>query len=299
MTAQPATVEAKVPALPVALFKALRPKQWAKNGLLWAALLFSQNYTNTAAVTKVAIGTALFCLLSSAGYLFNDLRDIESDRKHPEKRFRPLAAGHVPTGLAWATSGVFLVSGLAGSFLLLPTRFGIAAVCYLLITLSYSKWFKHVVLLDVMLLASGFLVRAVAGAEAISVDSSPWFLVCTGFGALFIGLNKRLAEINLLQGDAAEHRKILEEYTPAMLEQFISVSTACTLISYALYTFSGDHPTSMMVTVPFVMYGVLRYMYLVENGAGGAPEKILFKDRPMQVCLVLYTATTVGVLQLG
>jgi 4-hydroxybenzoate polyprenyltransferase len=189
--------------------------------------------------------------------------------------------------------------GVAGSFLLLPQRFGIAAVCYLVITLSYSSWFKHVVLLDVMLLASGFLVRAVAGAEAIGVVSSPWFLVCTGFGALFIGLNKRLAEINRMQGDAGATRKILEEYTPRMLEQFISVSTACTLISYALYTFSGEHPRSMMGTIPFVMYGVLRYMYLVENGAGGAPEKILFRDRPMQVCLLAYCVATVAVLQIG
>ncbi len=290
---------AKKPALPLALLKALRPKQWAKNGLLWAALLFSQKYTDVDAVMKVALGTALFSMLSSAGYLFNDLRDIESDRKHPEKRFRPLAAGHVPPGLAWATSAVFLLVGVAGSFLLLPQRFGIAAVCYLVITLSYSSWFKHVVLLDVMLLASGFLVRAVAGAEAIGVVSSPWFLVCTGFGALFIGLNKRLAEINRMQGDAGATRKILEEYTPRMLEQFISVSTACTLISYALYTFSGEHPRSMMGTIPFVMYGVLRYMYLVENGAGGAPEKILFRDRPMQVCLLAYCVATVAVLQLG
>jgi 4-hydroxybenzoate polyprenyltransferase len=290
---------AKKPALPLALLKALRPKQWAKNGLLWAALLFSQKYTDVDAVMKVALGTALFSMLSSAGYLFNDLRDIESDRKHPEKRFRPLAAGHVPPQLAWATSAVFLVVGVAGSFLLLPQRFGIAAVCYLVITLSYSSWFKHVVLLDVMLLASGFLVRAVAGAEAIGVVSSPWFLVCTGFGALFIGLNKRLAEINRMQGDAGATRKILEEYTPRMLEQFISVSTACTLISYALYTFSGEHPRSMMGTIPFVMYGVLRYMYLVENGAGGAPEKILFRDRPMQVCLLAYCVATVAVLQLG
>lgn len=290
---------AKKPALPLALLKALRPKQWAKNGLLWAALLFSQKYTDVDAVMKVALGTALFSMLSSAGYLFNDLRDIESDRKHPEKRFRPLAAGHVPPQLAWATSAVFLVVGVAGSFLLLPQRFGIAAVCYLVITLSYSSWFKHVVLLDVMLLASGFLVRAVAGAEAIGVVSSPWFLVCTGFGALFIGLNKRLAEINRMQGDAGATRKILEEYTPRMLEQFISVSTACTLISYALYTFSGEHPRSMMGTIPFVIYGVLRYMYLVENGAGGAPEKILFRDRPMQVCLLAYCVATVAVLQLG
>jgi 4-hydroxybenzoate polyprenyltransferase len=285
----------------VALFKALRPKQWAKNGLLWAALLFSQRYLDLDAVVDVVIGTALFCMLSSAGYLFNDLRDIESDRKHPEKRFRPLAAGHVPPGFAWGLSAVLLVAGLAGSFLFLPTRFGIAAVTYLVITLSYTTWFKHVVLLDVMLLASGFLVRAVAGAEAIAVESSPWFLVCTGFGALFIGLNKRLAEIRLLEGNAGEHRKILEEYTPEMLEQFISVSTACTLISYALYTFAAENnPRSMMLTIPFVMYGVLRYMYLVEQKrAGGAPEKILFRDRPMQVCLILYAVTTVAVLQVG
>ena len=290
----------KAPALPLALLKALRPKQWAKNGLLWAALVFSQKYTDPGAVLDVVLGTALFCMLSSAGYLFNDLRDIEADRRHPEKRFRPLAAGHVPVRLGWAASFVLLATGITGSFLLLPTRFGVSALTYLAITLSYSSWFKHVVLLDVMLLASGFLVRAVAGAEAIGVESSPWFLVCTAFAALFVGLNKRLAEIRLLEGDAPETRKILEEYTPEMLEQFISVSTACTLISYALYTFSGDHPRSMMLTIPFVMYGVLRYMYLVEQKrAGGAPEKILFRDRPIQICLVLYGLTTLAVLQVG
>ena len=287
------------PSLPVALLKALRPKQWAKNGLLWAALLFSRSYTDLDAVLDVALGTALFCMLSSAGYLFNDLRDIEADRRHPEKRFRPLAAGHVPEGLAWATSAALLVGGLAGSFLLLPQRFGFAAVCYLAITLSYSSWFKHVVLLDVMLLASGFLVRAVAGAEAIPVESSPWFLVCTGFGALFIGLNKRLAEIKLMKEDAGGTRKILQEYSEPMLRQYISVTTACTLISYALYTFSGDHPREMMATTPFVIYGVLRYTYLVDKGLGGAPEKILFRDRPMQACLLLYGVAVVSVLQLA
>lgn len=282
----------------LALVRALRPKQWTKNGLLFAALVFSQRYTDLSAVRDVVIGFALFCAISSSGYLVNDLRDIEADRLHPKKKFRPIAAGEVPAGLAWALAAVLMIGGVAGSFYL-RTGFGIAAASYLCVTLTYSTFFKHTVLLDVMLIAAGFVLRAVAGAEAIPVPSSPWFLTCTAFGALFIAFSKRLAEIRALGDAAGAHRKILEEYSIPMLEQYISIMTGCAIISYALYAVDSGHGPGMMLTVPFVMYGVMRVMYLVEKGEGGAPEMMLLKDWPLQLCILLFGATAVTVMRFG
>jgi len=285
---------------PVLLIKALRPKQWAKNGLLLVAMVFAEQYTNPQAWTKVALGVAMFCMLSSAGYLVNDIRDIEADRKHPKKQHRPLASGAISPGLAWAMVVVLVAAGLAGSWFLLNPGFFIVAAGYLASTLSYTVWFKHAPVLDVMLIANGFLLRAVAGAEAIDAPSSPWFLVCIGFGALFIGLGKRLAEIKLLSGEAAgEHRKVLAEYSIDMLQQFITITVACSMISYALYTFDGGHDASMMLTLPFFIYGVFRYLYLVEKGEGGDPTSIFVGDKPLLLCMGLFVAVTIAVLQFG
>lgn len=299
-------------SLATVMIKALRPKQWTKNALLLPALVFSERYGDLNAVTAVAVGIALFCMLSSAGYLINDLRDVENDRKHPKKKLRPIASGDLPEGVAWLLAIVLIVVGLGGSLYLSSLHapedlgaplwdrwgFGITAAGYLCITLSYSFYFKHVVLLDVMFISTGFLLRAVAGAAAIPVESSPWFLICTAFGALFLGMSKRLAELRLLDKAAGQHRKILDEYTPALLEQLISIVTACTLISYALYTFTGPHDQQIMLTLPFVMYGMFRYLYLVARGqAGGEPETTLLRDRPLQACIVLFVL--VAVLTLG
>lgn len=280
------------------IIKALRPKQWTKNGLLFAALVFSQKYTDVEAVKSVVIGFAFFCAISSSGYLVNDLRDVEQDRLHPKKKHRPIAAGTVSVPLAIAMAAMLMLGGVGGAFWL-RTGFGITAATYLVVTLTYSNFFKHTVLLDVMLLSSGFVLRAVAGAEAIPVPSSPWFLTCTAFGALFLGFSKRLAEIRELGDDAGSHRKILEEYSIPMLEQFISIMTGCAIISYALYAVDSGHGPGMMLTVPFVMYGVLRVMYLVEKGEGGAPEQMLLKDWPLQVCIVLFGVTAIAVMRLG
>ena len=295
-----------------AMIKALRPKQWTKNALLVPALVFSERYSDMSAVLSVAAGIALFCMLSSAGYLVNDLRDVENDRKHPKKKLRPIASGDLPAGIATGLAVVLILVGIFGSFFLSHLHapvdtaatpwerwgFGITAFGYLSVTLSYSFYFKHVVLLDVMFISTGFLLRAVAGAAAIPVESSPWFLICTAFGALFLGMSKRLAELRLLDEAAGEHRKILDEYTPALLEQLISIVTACTLISYALYTFTGSHDRQLMLTLPFVMYGMFRYLYLVARGqAGGEPETTLLRDRPLQACILLFVV--VAVLTLG
>ena len=307
-----------------AMIRAMRPKQWTKNALLLPALVFSERYTDPGAVLFVALGIVLFCMLSSAGYLVNDLRDIENDRKHPKKKLRPIASGELPAGLARVLAAVLIIIGIGGSFCLdlshlhslraaleagptpadLATPwwkvwgFGITATSYLFVTLSYSFYFKHVVLLDVMFISTGFLLRAVAGAAVIPVESSAWFLVCTAFGALFLGMSKRLAELRLLNEAAVEHRKILDEYTPELLEQLIGIVTACTLISYALYTFTGPHSQKIMLTVPFVIYGMFRYLFLVSRGeAGGEPESTLLHDRPLQACIVLFML--VAVLTLG
>jgi len=282
----------------LSVVRALRPKQWTKNGLLFAALVFSQRYLDMEAVRNVVIGFALFCAISSSGYLVNDLRDIEADRMHPKKKLRPIAAGEVSAGVAWALAGVLMVGGVAGAFAL-NTGFGVAAASYLFVTLTYSTFFKHTVLLDVMLIATGFVLRAVAGAEAIPVPSSPWFLTCTAFGALFIGFSKRLAEIRSLGDTAGAHRKILDEYSIPMLEQYISIMTGCAIISYALYAVDSGHGPGMLLTVPFVIYGVMRVMYLVEKGEGGAPEMMLLKDWPLQVCILLFGATAIVAMKFG
>jgi len=297
-----------------AMLRAMRPKQWTKNALLIPALVFSREFSEFDSVMSVVIGIALFCMLSSAGYLVNDLRDVENDRKHPKKKLRPIASGDLPQGAARFLALLLMAVGLGGSFYLSYLHatgtngnvwqdwgFGITAASYLFVTLSYSFYFKHVVLLDVMFISTGFLLRAVAGAAVIPVPSSSWFLICTAFGALFLGMSKRLAELRLLNEAAVEHRKILDEYTPELLEQLIGIVTACTLISYALYTFdssSGQEGQKLMLTLPFVIYGMFRYLYLVARGeAGGEPETTLLKDRPLQACIVLFVL--VAVLTLG
>lgn len=285
----------------LAMVKALRPKQWSKNGLLFVAMIFAEEYEDPEALKAVGLGFALFCMLSSAGYLVNDLRDIEKDRIHPEKKHRPIASGQLPPALAWVLVLIFIGGGLAGSWYLLSPRFFWTGAAYLCTTLSYSMVFKHMPVLDVMGIAAGFILRAVAGAEAIEVESSPWFLTCILFGALFIGLSKRLAEIKLLEGQAGAHRRVLNEYSLDLLRQLITVTTACSLISYALYTFDETQKNnSLMLTIPFVVYGVFRYLYLVDRkDLGGEPSNILLRDRPMQVCMVLFFATAVLCLRFG
>ena len=284
----------------LALVKALRPKQWSKNGLLLVAMVFAEKYAELDSLIAVAQGVVVFCMLSSAGYLVNDQRDVAQDRLHPDKKHRPIASGQVSVGLAWAVVIAFVVLGLAAAWILLSKGFFITAAAYLATTLSYSMFFKHLPVLDVMGIAAGFIFRAVAGAEAISVESSPWFLTCILFGALFIGLSKRLAELKLLEGVAGDHRKVLDDYSIELLRQFITVTTACSLISYALYTFEGSHGQSLMLTLPFVVYGVFRYLFLVERkDLGGEPSAILLKDRPMQLCMIFFFLVAVLCLRLG
>lgn len=283
--------------MPVAALAALRPKQWAKNVLLLPAIIFSDGFRNASDWVLVGLAFASFCLLSSTGYVFNDWRDIEADRKHPKKRFRPLASGELPERAAWALMAVCFVGAL-GLAWTVSASFLVVALLYFATTLTYSSYFKHIVILDVMFLAACYLWRAVAGAVAISVAISPWLLLCTAFLALFLGFNKRRGEIVLLEGTGGT-RKSLDEYSPTMLTEFQAITTSGTIISYALYTVLGSPTDWLLVTLPFVLFGIFRYIYLIDQkGEGAAPDETLLKDRPILLTGVLYLLTAVAVLML-
>lgn len=283
-------------SLPLALFAALRPKQWIKNGLLFAALIFSNSFGRLDDWALCLGAFASFCLLSSTGYVFNDLRDAEADRAHPKKRFRPIAAGELGPSGAWILMAVSLAASLGIAYLV-GVPFLICALLYFATTLSYSSIFKHYVILDVMFLSACYLWRAVAGAVAISVTISPWLLLCTAFFALFLGFNKRRGEIMLLDGKRSGTRKALDHYSPAMLQEFQAITTSGTIISYALYTVLGSPTPWLLLTLPYVLYGVFRYIYLVDQkGEGAAPDEILQKDLAILVTVALYVATAVAVI---
>jgi 4-hydroxybenzoate polyprenyltransferase len=272
----------------------MRPRQWVKNGLLVAALLFSGRFTVVADIIHVVLGMGVFSMLSSAGYILNDYLDREADRNHPKKRFRPIASGEVSEGLAIAQMAGLLLGGVALGWALSPL-FLAAALAYLATTVSYSVHFKHVVILDVMFLGACYLWRVVAGAVVIAAPVSPWLLLCTAFLSLFLGFGKRRAELEQL-GHGAATRKNLAEYNPKMLEQFQSLVISSTVVSYALYTVLGPTPW-MTLTLPYVLYGMFRYIYLVEQkGEGGAPDETFLKDPQLLVTVGLYALTAAGVL---
>ena len=280
---------------PLAAIVALRPKQWTKNLLLFAALIFASRFTSPADIGRAAIAFCTFCLLSSTGYVYNDLKDVEGDRHHPKKRLRPLAAGEVSTRAAWGIMALATATalGLAWS---LGWAFTVVALAYFATTLSYSMYFKHHVILDVMFLAACYIWRAAAGAVAIDVRISPWLLVCTAFGALFLGFNKRRGEILLLEGKQAGTRKSLAHYSAAMLSEFQAVTTSGTIISYALYTVFSPTPW-LVLTLPYVLYGVFRYIYLIDQrGEGAAPDETFLRDRPILITAFLFVTTAIAVL---
>jgi 4-hydroxybenzoate polyprenyltransferase len=286
--------------------RAMRPRQWTKNGIVFLALIFSINQqyqiddpsTWIPKLLESLVAFACFVLVSSADYLVNDIRDVESDRQHPRKRTRPIAAGLLSVNAAWAWAIALAVVGNAGAFAL-HWQMGLVIFAYTVLMVAYSYRLKHVVLLDLMVIASGFVLRAMAGALAIEVPISPWLYVVTALGALFLGINKRKAELELLQDGAGNHRKILDEYSHELLDQMASTVTAATLMAYGLYTFTAEglpENHSMMLTIPFVLYGIFRYLYLVESKKeGGSPEEVLLRDVPIMLTVIgwLVTAATV------
>jgi 4-hydroxybenzoate polyprenyltransferase len=286
-----------------ALLLSLRPRQWVKNLVLFAGILFTLDRPHPPEDwLRAGAAFLLFCLLSGAVYLFNDVADREQDRRHPDKRHRPIAAGKVSTGTALAVGTTLALGGTAAAFLL-SFPFGVSACAYLLVTMAYTFRLKHAVILDVLALATGFVLRAAAGAIAVGVVISPWLLVCTTLGALFLGLGKRRAELTSLQEEAGKHRPILEEYTPELLDQLITVVAASTLMAYALYTFSSATATghrTLMATIPFVIYGIFRYLYLVHTrNVGGSPTSELLEDRPLLLCIALWGVACAAIIRWG
>jgi len=278
-----------------ASIRQLRPKQWTKNAFLFAALVFSGEFMKMDSVEKALLGFMSFCLISSAGYVLNDYLDREADRAHPKKRNRPIASGALPVPLALVIMLVCLVSGswLAG---FISGDFFKVAALYLLTTLSYSMLFKNTVILDVMMLALCFVWRAVAGAVAIGVEASPWLILCTAFLALFLGFNKRRAELVKL-GSERGTRKNLSQYSESMLEQYQSMVTGATVLCYALYTVNSEASEGLLLTMPWVLYGIFRYIYLVDQrGEGAAPDETLLQDIPLLVTAFGYVLTAVLVM---
>lgn len=276
----------------------LRPQQWTKNFVVFAGLIFSQNLGNSHLILKTVLGFALFCFLSSSVYIFNDLMDVESDRRHPSKRNRPIASGRIKIPTAILILVLLAVLALGLSAWLSPV-FAVTALVYFLLNLLYSVYLKNVVIIDVMCIAAGFVIRAVAGAVLIGVAISAWLIVCTTLLALFLGFGKRRHELVLLENQATDHRKSLSEYSPYFLDQMISVVTASTVIAYAFYTLSPEVETKlgtqhMDLTIPFVLYGVFRYLYLIhQKEGGGSPTRMLLTDKPILVNIILWLAAVI------
>jgi 4-hydroxybenzoate polyprenyltransferase len=275
----------------LALLKTMRPKQWAKNAFLFVAITFDRQLGNLPALLRTLAGFALFCLLSSVVYIVNDLVDIEADRQHPKKRNRPLPSGKLSVSVAIVAAVVILLVALPLVFLL-SRNFGLLVLGYLLLNMAYSKWLKHIPILDVLVLATFYVMRVGAGVELIRVARfSPWLYSFTIFLALFLGVGKRRAELNLLADAANSHRPVLEGYTLPLLDQLMTIVSSMTIMTYSLYTFSAENlPDNhvMMLTIPFVIYGIFRYLYLVQvEHSGGAPEEVLFSDHPLQITLFL------------
>jgi 4-hydroxybenzoate polyprenyltransferase len=287
----------------LALIKSMRPRQWAKNAFIFAALVFDLQIASLVPMLRTVAGFAVLCLASSAVYLVNDLADIEQDRQHPTKRNRPIASGRLSTLAAGIASAVLAAAGLAVGFVL-GTRFGLITLAYLLLNLAYSYSLKHIPILDVFAIAAGFVLRVGGGVVLIHVARfSPWLYVCTTLLSLYIGFGKRRAEMVLLADSANTHRRVLDGYTIEFLDQLIAIVSATTIVAYSLYTFSAENLPGnhlMMLTIPFVIYGIFRYLYLIHvENAGGAPEDLVLSDFPLMATLALWGVASVGVLYLG
>jgi len=279
----------------------VRPEQWTKNLLVLAGVVFGGRLLEPAAVAVAMAAFAVFCALSGAVYLFNDVADREADQRHPLKRERPIASGQLSVPAAVTTGALLGAGGVAAAFSI-GTMFGIVAATYLASLLLYSVALKHVVIVDVLMIAGGFVLRAVGGAVAVRVPIGHWLLVCTTLLALFLALSKRRHELLLLADGATDHRRILEEYSPYLLDQMIGVVTSSTLIAYTVYATSADTAArlgtgKLGLTIPFVLYGIFRYLYLVhQKRGGGSPAAMLLTDRPLLGCVALWAASVIALL---
>lgn len=285
----------------MSVFASLRPGQWTKNFIVFAALIFARRLLDPAAVALALAAFLIFCGLSGAVYLINDVSDRDADRQHPLKSQRPIASGalSVRSALTWAA--LLVGGGLAAAFWLQPW-FGVAAAGFVALQTAYTRALKHVVILDVMAIAAGFVLRAVAGGLVIEVPVSEWLLVCTILLALFLGLAKRRHELTLLAAGASGHRRILEEYDPYLLDQMIAVVAAATLVAYIIYCLSSETIERfgthwLVLTVPFPIYGIFRYLYIVHRkDGGGNPSEMLLTDRPLLACVALWSVAVVTII---
>jgi len=287
-----------------ALLKTMRPRQWVtKNVFIFAALVFDKQLLNPNAFLRTLAGFGLFCLISSSVYIFNDLADVEADRQHPEKKNRPIASGRLPVTVAWIAGILLATITLVTGYLLAPA-FGYVIGLYFLINMAYSKWLKHIPIIDVFVISAGFVLRVGAGVTLIHVVRfSPWLYVVMTLLSLFLGFGKRRAELALLMQGAGSHRKVLDGYTLPLLDQYIMIVSGTTIVAYSLYTFSAPNVPanhSMMLTIPFVVYTIFRYLYLIEvEHAGGAPEDILLSDRPFQIAMFLWAVSVLVIFYLS
>ena len=282
-----------------ALVASTRPRQWTKNLLLFSAVIFAGRFTEPAMLLRSAAAFVVFCAASGALYLVNDVRDRVSDREHAAKRLRPIASGELPVPAALVGAGVLAAAGLGGAYAL-GVSFAAATLGFVALELTYTFYLKRQVILDVMAIAGGFVLRAGASMLAIGAPFSPWLLACAGLLALLLALGKRRHELLLLQGRAGDHRVTLDRYTTELIDQMLSAVTSATIVSYALYTFfstTSQHHGYLMLTVPFVVYGILRYVYLVyDRGLGGNPEELLLTDRPLMADIALWLVTAIAAM---
>lgn len=278
------------------LVRLMRPAEWIKNVLVFGALLFSKHLFDLHALTLVSLAFCVFCMIASGAYVMNDLRDIDRDRQHPVKRLRPLPSGRIPKANAVVLSVVLIVGGLVGAALL-DGHFLVLTASYVGLQVAYTFWLKEIVILDVMAIAAGFVIRAGAGGVVIDVPVSPWLIICTFLLMLFLGFSKRRHELTLLDEKATEHRASLREYSPYFLDQMISVVTASTVVAYAIYTVSPEvreklGTEHLYLTIPFVLYGIFRYFYLIhQREEGGNPARVLLSDRPLLIDIGLWVVT--------
>jgi len=282
----------------VVIYELLRVKQWVKNLLIFGALLFTANLFEPVLFLKTLAGFFLFSFAASGIYIINDIRDAKEDKYHPEKKLRPIASGAVKNDFAWAISLLLIISSLASAYIL-NFGFFVLLCSYVVMTVFYTFKLKQVVIIDIFIVSAGFVMRAAAGALILNVIISPWLIICTSLLALFVILGKRRYEISTL-AESGKHRKILDEYSIPLLDQMISVATASTVIAYSLYTFTSETAAKhnlLMFTIPFVLYGIFRYLYLVhKKSLGGSPEQIFIKDLPMIINIALWVTATALIL---
>jgi len=283
------------------VLRSLRPEQWTKNLFVFAGVLFGGHLLDVPAMARAIAAFVIFCALSGVVYIFNDLADRAADQRHPLKRLRPIASGHLSPSTAMIAAMVLGIGALVAALLLSPL-FAVAASGYVVLLVLYSLVLKHLVIIDALTIAAGFVLRAAAGALAVFVPISHWLLVCTTLLALFLVLSKRRHELTLLADGAITHRPILEEYSPYLLDQMIAVVTASTLVAYSVYATSTEtaerlNTTRLGLTIPFVLYGIFRYLYLVhQKRAGGSPADLLLTDRPLLICVGLWALSVALIL---